>query len=337
MAEDQITEATTQAAASITAKGAGTKAETLAAIMGVASGLSGDELNNFMASLNQIGHEADSIPDGAAAKNQASVAMKPSFAREAVEELFPGDAMSAEDKERISTVFEAAVGARVTLVQAELEEAMEAKLQEAMTEQLDAVAALVDDYVTSAARTWISENEVAVESTLRSEISESLVDSLVGVLRDHYVSIPEDRVDVVEELASKLDDLSDRYNQLYAVTSEQEEQILAYQAQTLVDEATKGMTVADAEKFRTLAEGLEFDGDLEQLESKLGVLKSQHFGEGKPSKALDMTTESVDEAVLIDAGLLTEAGEEEEVEESDPQMAAINRVISRMAKPMGAR
>lgn len=282
------------------------KFEVIRAAIGAMHAMSTDELVKlYNASMAQIGHEADPVGNNAAS-NRASVAMKPSAAREDVEKMFDGQDLSEEFKSTATTLFEAAVIARaeeeIKNLRALYEETYATQVEELVEElsgQVDEVVSnlteQLDKYIDYAVESWMEENQVAIESTLRSELTEEFIKDLRNLFVEHNISIPEESVEVVEELASRVEELEAMLNDQIDENINIKNALIAAEIESMVEEAMHGMTLNDQEKFRTMIEAVEFSGDLDDLSEKLQLIKKTYFTEQKKvhsSNIVDETFES---------------------------------------------
>lgn len=267
------------------------KIEAITSVIGAMHSMRKDDLTKwYTQAMALIGKEADSLPAGAnAGSNQSSVDMKggkgpktrdamPKLnVREDVEEMFIGEELSEEFKDKASTLFEAAVNARTIVEVARLEEEYENRLEEEVASIVESVEKNLDTYLDYVVEKWMEENQVAVESTLRNEIMEEFIDGLKGLFAEHYISVPEEKVDVVEALAAKVEELEEALDETINENVELKSVITEAERMSLVDDLTEGLTMTQAEKFVALAEGVSFEGDLDAYRAKLEVVKEAYF------------------------------------------------------------
>lgn len=250
----------------------------------------GDLTKWYTQAMALIGKEASSLPAGANADaNQSSVDMKtgkgpktrdamPKLSvREDVEEMFDGEELSEEFRDKATTLFEAAVNARLTVEVAKLEEEFEARLDEELEAIAEEAVNNLDTYLGYVVERWMEENRVAIESTLRSEITEEFIDGLKNLFTEHYIDVPSDKVDVVESLTVKVQELEEQLHEAISVNRELSEAVLDAERQEVFEELSESLTLAQSEKFAALAEGIEFDGDLDVYRTKLSVVKEKYF------------------------------------------------------------
>lgn len=221
------------------------------------------------------------------AANKASVAMK-----EDMDAMFSGEELSEEFKEKAAVIFEAAVAAKASERVAALEEQYTARLEAAVKEIDEQLATRIDEYLNYVVEHWMQENEVAVVSSLKAELTEEFISGLKSLFEQHYIELPEEKVDVVGELAeqvealqAKLDDILKENIELKQVTDK------ATQKQ-IFDEVAEGLALTQVEKLQALAEGVDFTG-AESYKAKLQLVKENYFPASKP--AVQQLTEQVEE------------------------------------------
>jgi hypothetical protein len=254
----------------------------------------------FDDAMKLIGKEAKELPSGAnETSNEITIRAKDSKAnvpshnnpiikiapitpgqsmKEDVAALFEGqENLSEEFVEKASNIFEAAVTLRAITEVARLEEEFATKLEESVEEIREDIQSKLDTYLDYVVESWMKENEVAIESTLRSEVMEDFIGGLKKLFTEHYIEVPDDKVDVIESLTSKVTELEEKLNEVIVENVELKQDGLISKKSDLIESLTEGLTLSDSEKFVKLAEGLEFDGDLNKFESKLAVVKETYF------------------------------------------------------------
>ena len=271
--------------------------------------------------------ETNTKPTGDnSAKNKSSVSMKASAASAKMEEvegelqqLF-GEEASAEFVTEASALFTAVINDRVSAIQEDLEEQYNARLDEEVEAAQEAMVESIDKYLSYAVAEWMEENKLAIESNLRAEIAEEFIEGLKGLFVEHYIEVPEDKVDVIAEMNARIEELENMVNEktdeVIALNNEISEAKMA----AIVDEMTEGLAVTQAEKLKTLCEGLSFD-DEDTFARKVAVIRENYFSapESKPMKML--TEEGFDTS-----------GEYAEVDAPVGSMGKYVRAISRTTK-----
>lgn len=222
--------------------------------------------------------------------NKKSIATKPSAAsssmKEEIDGLF-GDDLSEEFKEKATTIFEAAVAGKAAEARAALEEEFAAKkveleesFQKAREELVEELSSQVSEYLDYVVEQWMEENKVAIDTSLNAQIAEEFMEKLKALFEESYIRVPEDKVDVVEELAAKVEELEAQLNGVVAENIELRSVVEAKTQEDIFNEVSEGLALTQVEKFRTLAEGVEFDS-ADSYRKKLGIVKEQYFTEKK--------------------------------------------------------
>jgi len=216
---------------------------------------------------------------------------------EDIEAMFGGDDFSPEFKKRVSTVYEAAIRAQVKMYEDHLTEAYQTALEETVQGLQEALEEEVSDYLEYVAEEWVKENEVAIESSLRNELAEEFINGLHNLFIEHYIDVPEEKVDVVEALTQKLDEVTSELNEQIEKNVEISKALHEAAKEDAILEASEGLSDAQVEKLRSLAEGVEFKDD-ESFKESLETLKESYF---KPSKKA--APKQLDEDVINDPGM----------------------------------
>lgn len=207
--------------------------------------------------------------------------------KEEVKELFD-DELSEEFLDKASTMFEAAVIERVNLEVEALEEQYSDALNEAVESVKQELSAKVDRYLEYVVEQWMEENEVAIESGIKTEITESFFAGLKNLFAEHYVDVPEDKVDLAESLAFKVAELEEELNGAITRNIELSNLIEAKHIEEAFDEVTNGLATSQKERLAALAESLVFSS-VDEYKSKLEVIKETFTGASK--KVLTATPE----------------------------------------------
>ena len=212
--------------------------------------------------------------------------------------LVEGEESLAEGfKDKAALIFEAAISSKLKVEVAKLEESYESKLEEATAEVKESLVDKVDSYLTYVAEQWVEENKLQVESGLRTEIAESFMSSLYDVFAEHHIDVPEDKVNLVDELAEQVEKLSGQLNESVDKGIELSKTIKEHQKVDAIAEATIGMTELDIDKLKGLVESVEFE-DIESFTSKLKTIKESYFKvkSSKPEEEL-LVSDDADKSV----------------------------------------
>ena len=192
--------------------------------------------------------------------------------------LFSGEELTEEFQEKAKTIFEAAISAKVAQVAAQ----MEAKNEERIVEEIETVKSAlierVDSYLEYVADEWLQENELAVEHGLKSEMTESFLSGMKELFEAHYVSIPEDKYDVVKSMVNKLDEMETKLNEQIERNVSLNHRLAESVADGIVSEVAEGLALSQKEKLAQLAESVEFESETSYRE-KLVTLKESYFGQ----------------------------------------------------------
>ena len=213
---------------------------------------------------------------------------------EDVNALLGGEELSEEFKEKAKTIFEAAINSKV----AEIKEGLEAQYQEKLAEEIEAakesLAERVDSYLEYVADEWFEENALAVEAGLKTEMTESFLEGMKGLFEEHYVTIPEDKYDVLESMVEKLDDMETKLNEQIEKNISLNSRLAESVADGILDQVSEGLAQTQKEKLASLSESVDFESE-DQYREKLETLKESYFTSKKESSAAK--TETLSEGV----------------------------------------
>ena len=235
---------------------------------------------NTMAGMNKGALQSmyDKMVDNSS-KNMASIKSK--AMKEDIDELFDGQEGLSEDfMDKASTLFEAAVGARLEEERVRLEEEYAAKYEVDISEAKDEMNAKADEYLSYVAEEWMKENEVAIESGFRTEIAESFMEGLKTLFAEHYIDVPDEKLDVVDDLNKKSEELEAKLEEEMVKSMELSKELEESKKNQIFSEMSEDLTVAQREKFTALSSGISYDS-LEEFEEKLGVVYENYFTEKK--------------------------------------------------------
>lgn len=195
---------------------------------------------------------------------------------EDVEALFAGEELSEEFKTKATTIFEAAVKRKLEEELAAIEEAYAATLEEQIASIQEELSSNVDDYLNYVVEQWMSENEVAVEAGLRTELTEDFISGLKALFEEHYIDIPEDKVSVVEELGNKVSELETKLNEEIETNVQLNKMLNESLKTEVLNQMVEGLTATQADKLKTLAEGVSYD-NVEEYAQKVSTLRESYF------------------------------------------------------------
>ena len=193
-----------------------------------------------------------------------------------VNALLGGEELSEEFKERAKTIFEAALNSKIKEIQDTLEIQYEQKLNEEKEELKVSLQERVDSYLEYVAEEWMTENQLAVEHGLKTEMTESFLSGMKGLFEEHYVTIPEDKYDVLESMVEKLDDMETKLNEQIDKNIGLNKRLGESVATGILESVSDGLAATQKEKLASLAESVEFESE-EKYREKLEVLKESYF------------------------------------------------------------
>ena len=231
--------------------------------------------------------------------------------------LLSGENLSEEFKDKATTIFEAAVIARTQSLMEDIEQALFEEFEVAVEEVKEDLAIKLDDYINYMAEEWLKENQLAVEKGLRAEIVESFISGMKDLFEEHYIDIPEEKVDIVEGLTSKVEELESSLNEQIQAAVEMKKELNEHKKFEAIHAVCEGLTQTQVEKMKSLAEGVEFTTD-EEFADKLVTLRESYFNEPVNTSGSSALNEEVD------------IEDEKKVDKSvDPTIAAYAQTISK--------
>jgi hypothetical protein len=264
--------------------------------------------------------ENNTLPTGdMSAQNKATIATK-----EHLDAMFNGEELSEDFRAKATTIFEAAIEARVAEEVESLEEQFNQQLEEAIAEVASDLTAKLDDYLDYCVEQWMKENEVAIEHSLKSEITEDFMDGLKNLFAENYIEIPEDKLDVLEQLTAKVEELENKLNDSISENIEMMKSLDGYTQQEVFHSVAEGLALTQVEKLRQLAEGITFE-DAESYQKKLNLVKENYF----PTQASATAQHVAEEDEAIGNNDLTE---DTKVTFQDPSVKRYFNAISRTTK-----
>ena len=191
--------------------------------------------------------------------------------------------LSEEFKTKASTIFEAAVNREVESRTKQFDENLNGILVECTEEVMNDLTEKVDSYLDYVVEEWMQENEIAIESGIRAELTEDFIVGLKTLFTQHYVDIPDAKVDVLSELATKVEELEEKLNTQINENIELKKEVSSTKRDELIRDISTDLVETEVEKLKELSEGIEYDGDDEEFTSKLQTLCESYFPKGKVS------------------------------------------------------
>lgn len=280
----------------------------------VAQGLSEEEIASRIDEEFEIVEEKEEEDEEDDKNEKYSVDMS-----EHVEALLAGEELSEEFKIKAKTIFESAVKAKVAEELKLFERAYANTLEQEVTRLQEEMEGNVDTYLTHVVEEWSKNNEIQIETGLRTELTEDFIAGLRNLFVEHYIDIPEDKVSVVEELASQVTSLETRLNEQIETNINLTNVLNESKKDSVIAQLTEGLTDTQKEKFMTLAENVSYS-DVDTFTNKVTTLRESYFSNGavKSQKELD-TVEAGTEGQFI-------------TEETNPVMSRYVKVLGRTVK-----
>jgi len=240
--------------------------------------------------------------------------------KEDVDALFADDStISEEFKSKVSTIFEARVMDRVTQIEEETESRYAGMLEEAVESIKQDLTEKVDDYLSYIVEQWMEENQIAIESGLRSEMTEEFIVGLRNLFAENYIDVPAEKVDVIEELASKVEELESQLNEEIDRSVQLNKALVESYKTELTREVCSGLTETQVEKIKSLAESVEFSTE-DEYKEKLETIRENYFPSGVKKANVNQLHEEV-----------TDGSESKHVS-ADPYVTAVMNAISKTNK-----
>ena len=314
----------------------GSKISMMQHMMGTMNSMKKTDLIDFFnKTMSQFGPNKDWGVGNKSASNQDSIdttlgkgpktkdpmpKLKKLNVREDIEDIFNGQDLTEDFKDNVTTLFEAAINARLTVEQARLEEEFEDQINEEIAVFKEEMTSKLDTYLDYVVEQWMKNNEVAIESTLRNELAEEFIVGLKNLFAEHYISVPEEQVDVLEAMAEKIAVLEEKLDESITVNSELHDMVLENNRQDIFVELASDLALTQQEKFAALAEGIEFDGDLDTYAHKLSIIKENYFNHEAPAHSSNIEEETFEGTIS------------EETHNIDPTVGRYVQAIARTIK-----
>ena len=249
-------------------------------------------------------------------KKKIKISMPEINVKEDIDALVEGEELSEEFKSKASTIFEAAVHQKVMEIASSKVEEMEKEYQDELQEEIvsfrDELTDKVDGYLNYVTEEWMKENELALESSLKNEITEEFMGGLKDLFTEHYIEVPDEKVDIVENLFDKVEDLEGQLNTQVQDNIKIKTELNEYRKDKILEEVCDDLADTQSEKMKSLVEGVSYEDDSENFEEKVKTIKENYFPDNKKQ---DENVEQVD------------ASDGEEV--SEPKMNSIMQAYSK--------
>ena len=271
---------------------------------------------------NEVVAEEPVATEEVVSEEEAPVAEAPEYTEITIDDdvkaLVEGEELSEEFREKAATIFEAAINSKVKGIKEELTASYEEKLVEEVASIKEELKDRVDSYLEYVADEWIAENQLAVESGLKEEMTESFISGMKSLFEEHYVTIPEEKYDVIESMVDKLDEMEGKLNEQIEKNVALNKRLAESVSDVVFAEVTDGLAQTQKDKLAGLVENVEFESETAYRE-KLETLKESYF----PTKVAQRNqTENLTE----------EAGSPVETSNHSPTMEAYLKTLTRVSK-----
>ena len=195
---------------------------------------------------------------------------------EDIEALIAGEELSEEFQEKARTIFEAAIKTKVAEMKEEVQKEYEVSLTEEVANLKSELTERVDSYLEYVSQEWLTENQLSVEQGLKTEMTESFLTGMKSLFEEHYVSIPEEKYDVLNSMVEKLDEMEDKLNEQINKNIALNKRLAESAADVILADVSEGLAVSQKDKLASLAENVEFDGE-QSYREKLVTLREAYF------------------------------------------------------------
>ena len=214
-------------------------------------------------------------------KKKMKVAMPEINVKEDIAALVQGEELSEEFKSKAATIFEAAVHQKVMEVSSEKIDELEKEFQDNLQEEIvsfrDELTEKVDGYLNYVVEEWMKENELALESSLRSEITEEFMSGLKNLFTEHYIEVPDEKVDIVENLFDKAEELEEKLNSQIQENVKVKDELNDYRKNKILEEVCEDLADTQAEKMKSLVDGVTYEENADDFENKVKMIKESYF------------------------------------------------------------
>ena len=219
---------------------------------------------------------------------------------EDVNALLSGEDLSEEFREKAKVIFEASINAKITDIENQLNEEYATKLTEEVETIKVELTERTDAYLEYVAQEWLEENAIAIEKGIKSEMTESFMVGMKNLFEEHYVTLPEDKYDVLENMVDKLDEMETKLNEQIEKNVSLNQKLGESTAQTIFNNVAEGLATSQKEKFQSLAESVEFESE-ESYRGKIETLKESYFGQKKTTTTASAPQELKEEAAHVES------------------------------------
>lgn len=309
-----------------------TKAEVARNIVEALKALTQEDVQKFVKTLEGYGMEDEEEEDedekDESVKEEADAEIESSLVEIEVDDdlskISESLDLTEENAEKAKTIFKAAVTSKVEEARAELEEHYQTELKSQVETVKEELTSSVDKYLSYVAEEWTKENELAIERGLRSEMTENFIEGLKKLFVEHYVEVPEDKYDVMDELANRLDEMEQKLDAEVSKNMEITEELGSLKRHNVVNKACEDLSESQKEKMVSLANGVDFTDEAD-FEEKVAEIKEAYFG---------IEGETIAEETVQEEGTGDFSEESSKDKVLDPSIARYSEALSKL-KPLG--
>ena len=248
----------------------------------------GDLMGIAETSVDDLGGEdlTTAKPDGDSVaigkkKKKIKVQVPEINVKEDIDALVQGEELSEEFKQKAATIFEAAVHQKVMEVASAKIEELETEYQNNLQEEIvvfrEELTDKVDGYLNYVIEEWMKDNELALESSLKSEITEEFITGLKNLFTEHYIEVPDEKIDIVESLFDKVEELEGKFNAQLSENIKVKEELNEYRKNKILEEVCDDLADTQSEKMKELVEGVSYEEDADDFESKVKTIRESYF------------------------------------------------------------
>ncbi len=243
------------------------------------------QIANEIDANSDVEQNPSASTDGMQAGNLASISVK-----EDIEDMFKGETISEEFKERASVIFEAALGARAVVMRAEIEEAHQQEVETVVESVTNTLVESIDKYLSYAAENYIDENKVEIDASIEATIAEQFMQDVYEVAKKYKIEVPVQNVDVVESLSTQVADLTAKVDAQLNENIELANRIKEYEKKEIVNTVSEGLALTQRERLINLSENVEYES-IDDFKHKVEILKENVIA--KPSAPKQIVADGV--------------------------------------------
>jgi hypothetical protein len=240
--------------------------------------------------------------------------------------MFNGEELSEDFKTKASTIFETAVNERIETIAEELETEFETRLMAAQEQIKNELTEQLDSYLSYVIEEWMTENRLAVEKGIRTEVAEQFIEGLRSLFLEHNIEVPNAKVDLVDEMAEKVEVLTNELNEQILKNVEISKKVAELRRSDILDEQCDGLAETQKEKMKKLAEGVSFE-DESDFRSKMEIIRESYFGVGGTDND---STETNEEVLSEEVGDSLDGSDAPAVQDISESMSVYANALSRL-------